>query len=84
MREEAYNSRFNSQRKGKEEKQRVLLLMSSKRKSEEFFSVMDRIFNIDVRVPLKKVQVGVGKMKNNMPYFQIIPKEKTQKLYRKL
>lgn len=37
---------------------------------------MDRIVNADVRVPLKKVQRGVGKMKSNMPYFQIIHKEK--------
>lgn len=60
MREEAYNSRINSQRKGEEEKQRVLL-MSNERKSEVFFSVMDRIVNIDVRAHLKKVQLGVGK-----------------------
>lgn len=34
---------------------------------------MARIVNTDVRVPLEKVQVGVGKMKSNMPYFQIFP-----------
>lgn len=35
--------------------------MSNERKSEVFFSVMDKIVKIDVREHLKKVQLGVGK-----------------------
>lgn len=75
--EETYNSRLNSQRK---EEGKTWIGSScpvkGSQKSFFFFSVMDRIVNTDVRVPLKKVQQGVGKMKSNMSYFQIIHKEK--------